>query len=169
MSNYYIYQDRKRCIGCRACEVHCKIENDVPVGAFLCRIIPVGPKEVRGVPRIDFVFMPCFQCEDAWCMAACPTGAIIRDENDHIMQVDEDRCIGCKACITACPYGAAQWNPEKGKAIKCDFCKHRLEEGLEPACVTGCTTKALKWVSPQASSTSKREKFAQAIAKGGPK
>lgn len=169
MSNYYIYQDRKRCIGCRACEVHCKMANDVPLGAFLCRIIPVGPKVVRGVPRIDFVFMPCFQCEESWCMAACPTGAIVKSEEDGIMSVEEQRCIGCKACITACPYGAAQWNPEKGKALKCDFCKDRLDQGLEPACVTGCTTQALRWVSPQASTASKRERFAQAIAKGGPK
>ena len=167
MSDYYIYQDRARCIGCRACELHCKTENDVPVGANLCKIIPVGPKPVKGVPRIDFVFMPCFQCEEPWCMTACPTGAVSKRESDGIVSVDDSLCIGCKACITACPWGAAQWNAEKGKALKCDFCQHRLDEGLEPACVTGCTTEALRWVAPSDSSASRREKFAKKIAKGG--
>ena len=169
MTDYYIYQDRFRCIGCRACELHCKTEKDVPVGAALCKIIPVGPKEVRGVPRIEYVFMPCFQCEEAWCMAACPTGAMSRREKDGIVSIEEARCIGCKACITACPWGACQWDTERGKAYKCDYCKDRLDAGLEPACVTGCVTKALKWVSPGASSTARRERFASKIAKGTPR
>jgi len=141
----------------------------MPAGPNLCKIVPVGPKEIRGVPRIDFVFMPCFQCEEAWCMAACPTGAIARRIEEGIVTLDSKLCIGCKACITACPYGAAQWNPETSRAVKCDYCLDRLEEGLEPACVTGCTTEALKWISPARSSLSKREKFAHKVAKGRPK
>jgi Fe-S-cluster-containing dehydrogenase component len=168
MSEYYIHQDQKRCIGCRACELHCKTRNDVPVGPSFCKIMPVGPDVVGGVPRIHFVFMPCFHCEEPWCVAVCPTGAMNQRQKDGIVSVDRSLCIGCKTCITACPWGAPQWDKETGKVIKCDFCKDRLDEGLEPACVTGCTTAALKWVTPADSSASKRERFAQAIAKKQP-
>jgi Fe-S-cluster-containing dehydrogenase component len=161
MSDYYIYQDQKRCIGCHACEVHCKTENDVPVGPRFCRIIPVGPKVVGGVPRMNFIFMPCFHCEKPWCVSACPTGAMQKREKDGIVFVEDSLCIGCKSCITACPWGVPQWNAEKGKVFKCDYCRHRVDEGLAPACVTGCTTNALRWVSPEEASRLKREQFAR--------
>ncbi len=166
MSDYYIYQDQKRCIGCRACEVHCKTKNDVPVGPSFCKIIPVGPHVQDGIPRIKFIFMPCFHCETPWCVLACPTGAMQKRAEDGIVSVEPSLCIGCKACITACPWGAPQWNKEKGKVFKCDYCKDRVDQGLEPACVTGCTTAALKWVSPAESSFIKREKLATKISQG---
>lgn len=168
MSDYYIYQDQNRCIGCRACELHCKTQNDVTVGASFGKIIPVGPRVVGGVPRMQFIFMPCFHCEQPWCVSACPTGAMSRREKDGIVSVNPETCIGCKACITACPWGAVQWNPKVGRVFKCDYCKDRIDEGLEPACVTGCTTAALKWVSPSDSSADKRKKFAAKIAKNKP-
>jgi Fe-S-cluster-containing dehydrogenase component len=164
MSDYYIYQDQRRCIGCRACELHCKTENDVQVGASFCKIIPVGPKVKQGIPRIQFVFMPCFHCETPWCVSACPTKAMQRREEDGIVFVDQATCIGCKACITACPWGAPQWSEETRTAFKCDYCKHRVDQGLEPACVTGCTTKALMWTSPAKASELRRERFAEAVA-----
>ncbi len=163
MSSYYIYQDMKRCIGCHACEVHCKTRNDIPAGPTLCKIIGVGPQSGNGVPRINFVFMPCFHCEVPWCVSACPTGAMQKRPKDGIVFVESSKCIGCKDCITACPWGAPQWNPATGRAIKCDLCKDRLDEGLEPACVTGCTTAALKFISPGESTRLKREAFAKAL------
>lgn len=166
MSDYYIYQDQKRCIGCRACEVHCKTKNDVPVGPSFCKIIPVGPHVQDGIPRIKFIFMPCFHCETPWCVLACPTGAMQRRAEDGIVSVEQSLCIGCKACITACPWGAPQWNKETGKVFKCDYCKDRVDQGLEPACVTGCTTAALKWVSPAESSAIRREQFAKKMSQG---
>jgi len=168
MSEYYIYQDQLRCIGCRACEVHCKTENDVPVGASFCKIIPVGPTVKEDVPRIQFIFMPCFHCETPWCVSACPTGAMQKRAKDGIVFVDKEICIGCKACITACPWGAPQWNYDTGTAFKCHYCKHRVDEGLEPACVTGCTTKALSWISPSKSSAVRRERWALGISKERP-
>lgn len=168
MSDYYIYQDQLRCIGCRACEIHCKTKNDVPVGPSFCKIVPVGPIMRGGTPRIQFVFMPCFQCDTPWCVSACPTNAIQKRSKDGIVFVDPSLCIGCKACITACPWGAPQWDAKNGKVFKCDFCMDRIDEGLEPACVTGCTTAALKWVKPAESTASKRERFAKAIAKNLP-
>jgi Fe-S-cluster-containing dehydrogenase component len=168
MSEHYIYQDQNRCIGCRACEMHCKTKNDVPVGPSFCKIIPVGPQVKGGVPRIQFIFMPCFHCEVPWCVSACPTGAMQKRPSDGIVFVEQSLCIGCKACITACPWGAPQWNKETGKVFKCDYCKDRVDEGLLPACVTGCTTEALKWVDPAKSSEVRRERFARAIAKDRP-
>ena len=168
MSDYYIYQDQLRCIGCRACEIHCKTKNDVPVGPSFGKIVPVGPKLRGEVSRINFVFMPCFHCDTPWCVSACPTNAMQKRSEDGIVFVEPSLCIGCKACITACPWGAPQWDAENGKVFKCDYCKDRVDEGLEPACVTGCTTAALKWVKPSESTASKRERFAKAIAKNNP-
>ncbi|MGC9195468.1 MAG: 4Fe-4S dicluster domain-containing protein [Syntrophobacteraceae bacterium] len=163
MSSYYIFQDQNRCIGCMACEVHCKTENNVPVGPGLCKIVAVGPRAVKGVARINFVFMPCFHCEVPWCVSACPTGAMRKREKDGVVFVEASQCIGCKACVTACPWGAPQWDGAAGRVIKCDLCKDRLDEGLAPACVTGCTTGALKLISPGESASLKRAVSAKAI------
>ncbi|MGO9614428.1 MAG: 4Fe-4S dicluster domain-containing protein [Dissulfurispiraceae bacterium] len=168
MSIYFIYQDQKRCIGCRACEIHCKTENDVPVGPRFGRIIPVGPKVIGTVPRMNFIFMPCFHCENPWCVSACPTGAMKIRAKDGIVFVEQSLCVGCKACITACPWGVPQWDEETGKVIKCDYCRHRIDNGLLPACVSGCTTNALRWVSPEEASRLKRERHAREIASNLP-
>jgi len=87
---------------------------------------------------------------------------------DGIVFVEPDLCIGCKACITACPWGTPQWNPETGKAFKCHYCKDRVDQGLKPACVTGCTTDALKWVAPSESTRLRREQFAKAVVQDWP-
>lgn len=143
MSKYYLFQDTKKCIGCRTCEIQCKINKALPVGPKISQIIDVGPKFVDKLPRAAYIFMPCFHCEDPWCVAACPTGAMQKRPKDGIVFVDHNLCVGCKACITACPWGAAHWNPETGKAVKCDYCMDRVDQGLKPACVTACTTHCL--------------------------
>ncbi|RMD52682.1 MAG: 4Fe-4S ferredoxin [Nitrospirae bacterium] len=164
MSIYYIYQNMERCIGCHACELHCKTEHDVPLGPQLGKIIGVGPRIIDNIPRINFVFLSCFHCEKPWCIGICPTGAMKKRQKDGIVFVDEELCVGCKACIKACPWGMPQWNDETGKVMKCDYCRHRIDEGLEPACVAGCTTKALFWITPHEASRLKREKIAKEIA-----
>jgi len=167
MSKYYIHQDHFRCIGCYACEVHCKTKNNVPVGPRISRIIQVGPKLVGKIPKMAFVFMPCFHCETPWCVTACPTGAMQKRPQDGIVFVEQSLCVGCKSCITACPWGVPQWNHETGKVIKCDYCKDRVDKGLKPACVTKCTAHALKFVSPEEASRMKRERFAKEITEFG--
>ena len=143
MSQYVLFQDIDRCIGCYSCEVHCKANKGLPDGPRLCRIYPVGPRTVDKVPRIAFPFMACFHCETPWCVPVCPTGAMQKRPKDGIVFVDEDKCIGCRQCMYACPWGVPQWNPETRKVVKCDLCKDRIDEGLQPACVTKCITGCL--------------------------
>ena len=111
-----------------------------------------------------YVFMPCFHCEDPWCVAACPTGAMQKRPKDGIVFVDDKLCVGCKACITACPWGTPQWNPQTGKAVKCDYCMDRVDQGLEPACVTKCITKCLHFGTPDVKSKTSRERHARLVA-----
>ncbi|MCF8084595.1 MAG: 4Fe-4S binding protein [Deltaproteobacteria bacterium] len=143
MSQYVLFQDIDRCIGCYSCEVHCKANKGLPDGPRLCRIYPVGPRTVDKVPRIAFPFMACFHCETPWCVPVCPTGAMQKRPKDGIVFVDEDKCIGCRQCMYACPWGVPQWNPETRKVVKCDLCRDRIDEGLQPSCVTKCITGCL--------------------------
>ena len=164
MSKYYIYQDVNRCIGCFSCESHCKTKNSLPPGPRLSQIIAVGPKLVNNLPRMAYIFVPCFHCENPWCVAACPSGAMQKRAKDGIVFVDPTICVGCKSCITACPWGAPQWNPETGKVVKCDYCMDRIDQGLEPACVTKCITKCLHFGGPSKKTKAARENYAKSVA-----
>ena len=162
MSKYIVTQDVADCIGCRACEVHCKDKNHSGPGAFYCRMIEVSASE-SPLPKIDFVYLSCFHCEQPWCVDVCPTGAMRRRAQDGIVFVEDSACVGCKACITACPWTVPQWNPETGKVGKCDLCMDRIDAGLEPACVTKCTTGCLRFTTPAAASESRRQEFAEQL------
>jgi Fe-S-cluster-containing dehydrogenase component len=125
-------------------------------------MIPVE-STVGKIPRIDFIYMSCFHCEKPWCVDACPTGAMQRRDKDGIVFVQESLCVGCKACITACPWGVPQWQSDTGKVDKCDLCKDRIDQGLEPACVTKCTTNCLTFSLAEEVSEQKRRNFAEQI------
>jgi Fe-S-cluster-containing dehydrogenase component len=133
--------DQSRCIGCHACTTACKSENEVPVGVTRTYVksVDVGTFPLA---RRAFQVTRCNQCEDAPCVAACPTEAMYR-RDDGIVDFDKRICIGCKACMAACPYDAIFINPEDHSAEKCNLCAHRLDVGLEPACVTVCPVEAI--------------------------
>jgi Fe-S-cluster-containing dehydrogenase component/formate-dependent nitrite reductase membrane component NrfD len=133
--------DQQRCIGCHACTTACKSENEVPLSVTrtYVKYVDVG---VFPQARRAFQVTRCNQCDDAPCTAACPTSAMFR-RPDGIVDFDKSICIGCKACIAACPYDAIFINPEDHSAEKCNFCAHRLDVGLEPACVVVCPTEAI--------------------------
>jgi Fe-S-cluster-containing dehydrogenase component/formate-dependent nitrite reductase membrane component NrfD len=133
--------DQTRCIGCHACSTACKAENGVPLGVNRTYVKAV---EVGTFPtaRRAFQVTRCNQCDDAPCTIACPTRAMYR-RPDGIVDFDKSICIGCKACIAACPYDAIFINPEDHSAEKCNLCSHRIDAGLEPACVTVCPTGAI--------------------------
>lgn len=164
MSQYYLLQDTQKCIKCHACEVQCKANKSLPIGPKLCQVIEVGPKIVSGLPKASYVFMPCYHCENPWCVPACPTGAMQRRMQDGIVFVDQSLCVGCKSCIAACPWGAPQWQPETGKVVKCDYCMDRLDRGLKPACVTICTSHCLYFGSVDEMTQLRRERHAHRVA-----
>ena len=162
MSDFQLFQDIKKCIGCRACEVQCKANKKLGPGPQPCRIIEVGPRLVGAVPRAAYTLMPCFHCEKPWCVAACPTGAMQKREKDGIVFVDRDQCVGCKACMSACPWGAPQWDEETGTVVKCDYCMDRIDRGLDPACVTICPTECLHFGKPSEIPQVRRRRYAEA-------
>ena len=163
MSQYFILQDNKKCIRCHACEVQCKANKSLGIGPKLCQVVEVGPKLVGNLPKAAYVFMPCYHCEKPWCVAACPTGAM-QKRDDGIVFVDHEECVGCKACIRACPWGAPQWDPENDTIVKCDFCMDRLDQGLQPACVTVCITGAISFGKLSELPQTRRERHAKIVA-----
>ena len=138
---YGMVVDLRRCTGCQACSVACKAEMDVPLGVFRTWVKQIEKGEY---PFVSVSFLPslCNQCEQPICLRNCPTRATYQLENG-IVVVDPHRCIGCKYCIASCPYSVRYLNPLKKIVEKCEFCRHRLEDGLEPACVNTCPTGAL--------------------------
>jgi Fe-S-cluster-containing dehydrogenase component/predicted membrane protein len=133
--------DHSRCIGCHACTVACKSENQVPVGSFRTWVKYTEEGEFPAVKR-SFAVLRCNQCTDAPCVTICPTAALTKGPTG-IVDVDPKACIGCKSCMHGCPYDALYINPDKGTAEKCHFCAHRAEQGLAPACAIVCPTEAI--------------------------
>jgi Fe-S-cluster-containing dehydrogenase component/formate-dependent nitrite reductase membrane component NrfD len=133
--------DHETCIGCHACTTACKSENDVPLSVTRTYVKYV---DVGTFPQVRRAFQVtrCNQCADPPCAHACPTAAMVR-RADGIVDFDKSVCIGCKACIAACPYDAIFINPEDHSAEKCNFCAHRIDRGLEPACVIVCPTQSI--------------------------
>ena len=133
--------DHTRCIGCHACTTACKSENVVPIGVTRTYVKHVDVGIFPQVRRAHQVTR-CNQCAHAPCVTACPTTAMFK-RPDGIVDFDKSICIGCKACMAACPYDAIFINPEDHSAEKCNFCAHRIDIGLEPACVVVCPTQAI--------------------------
>jgi tetrathionate reductase subunit B len=134
--------DVERCIGCHACSVACKVENSVPLGSFRTKVYYWDEGKF---PKVKRAFLPtlCMQCEDAPCLKSCPTKAISRGA-DGIVRIDPDTCESKGNCETACPYGAIYCDPSD-VADKCDFCSHRLDAGMEPACVETCPAEVFQF------------------------
>jgi Fe-S-cluster-containing dehydrogenase component/formate-dependent nitrite reductase membrane component NrfD len=133
--------DHDRCIGCHACTVACKEEHNVPVGVFRTWVKYIEKGEFPDTSR-HFGVMRCNHCDAAPCVEICPTSALFH-RDDGIVDFDSSRCIGCKSCMQACPYDALYIDPNSNTAAKCNFCAHRVEMNLEPACVIVCPTRAI--------------------------
>ena len=132
--------DLSLCIGCNACTVACKQENGVPLTKFNTWIESFDVEQ-SGKTRRANVPKLCNHCDDAPCVRVCPTAATYRNE-DGVVVVDHERCIGCKYCMAACPYSVRWADDATGEVSKCTFCYHRTSEGLLPACVSTCVTGA---------------------------
>ena len=141
MTRYAMVMDTRRCIGCHSCTVACKVNNELPLDMIYNPVTTIGPTGV--FPNVKMVHLPliCMHCEDTPCVACCPTGAS-QQRDDGIVWVDPDKCVGCKACVMACPYGARIPNHDLGIVQKCDFCMDRVDAGEEPYCVKTCHQRA---------------------------
>jgi Fe-S-cluster-containing dehydrogenase component/formate-dependent nitrite reductase membrane component NrfD len=139
--SYGFVIDQRKCIGCHACTVACKMENEVPVGAFRTWVKYIEKGAFPNTRR-HFSVMRCNHCDDAPCVAICPTRALYT-RVDGIVDFDNRRCIGCKSCMAACPYDAIYLDPDNHTAAKCHYCAHRVDIGLQPACVLVCPVQAI--------------------------
>ncbi len=139
--NFGFVIDNRKCIGCHACTVACKSEHDVPVGVNRTWVKYIEKGEFPDTRRL-FSVMRCNHCADAPCVEICPVTALYT-RSDGIVDFDNRRCIGCKACTQACPYDAIFMEPESHTASKCNYCTHRVDIGLEPACVVVCPEHAI--------------------------
>lgn len=165
-----LWMDLEFCTGCRACTINCKSENNTPIGVDYNRVIYVEQGSYPDTKRY-FVPMPCMHCGKPPCLAACPVGAISKHDVNGIVEIDSDKCIGCKYCIWACPFGAPQFNADKHVTQKCTLCSHKTIEadtgqpsGERPSCVDVCVGR-MRWFGDQNwMSTSKRKTRALRVA-----
>jgi len=141
MPKYAMVIDQRRCVACMACVVSCKKENEVPPEHFRTRVLEMVKGEFPKL-RMELRSELCNHCDNPPCVSNCPTGASYKRKEDGLVLLKKHRCVGCKACLAACPYDARYINPDKGFADKCTFCEHRLKEGKEPACVATCIGKS---------------------------
>src|SRR4051795_2867128 len=139
MPNYGFAIDLRKCIGCHACTIACKAEHEIPVGVNRCWVKTV---EKGSFPETRRFFFPvlCNQCEEAPCVRICPSSALFK-RRDGIVDLHGDSCIGCRACLEACPYDQLFIDPNPHTAEKCNFCANRVEDKLLPACVIVCPTE----------------------------
>ena len=124
---------KKECMGCHACEVACKQEHGLNVGPRLIRVLEKSS---------EFVPIYCHHCTKAPCKEACPTEAIFKNEQGIVL-INREECIGCQACVEACPFGAMQFDDETELAVKCDLCIERLRNNERTACSKACPTQTI--------------------------
>lgn len=132
--------DLRKCVGCHTCEVTCKMENDVHLGVWRTWVKKV---EKGTYPHTRRKFLPllCNNCEKPICVTVCPVNAN-RQRPDGIVTFDPHRCVGCRYCMASCPYEVRYLHPTKRIVEKCNWCHHRIDAGLRPACVENCPTGA---------------------------
>lgn len=139
--NYGFLIRNDRCIGCHACSTACKSENEVALGVNRTWVKYVETGEYPNATR-HFQVTRCNHCANPPCVRICPVTAMYQ-RDDGIVEFDPDVCIGCKACLQACPYDAIYVDPDTGSAAKCHYCAHRVDVGMEPACVVVCPEHAI--------------------------
>ncbi len=141
--NYRFHFDATKCIGCKCCEVACHEQNNNPPEVKWRRVGEIEGGNFPDTKRFH-ISMACNHCLDPACMTGCPVDAYTKDEKTGVVLMKEDVCIGCQYCTWNCPYGAPQFNAERGMVTKCDMCHNRISDGRSPACVEACPSNALE-------------------------
>jgi tetrathionate reductase subunit B len=138
--------DLERCIGCNACTVACKIENNST--GYWIRVLTQNADH-KDTPsgqfpdlKMEWIPLLCNHCSNPPCVDACTNEALVKREDGPVILI-EDNCNGCQACINACPYDVIHYNEQKNIIEKCYFCFHRIDQGLEPFCVICCEGQAI--------------------------
>lgn len=160
--------DTRRCMACNSCTVACKIENNLPNNTWWNRVMTVGGENLDSpegtYPNLKMmnITVACQHCDNPACVKVCPVGATYQDPETGVVRQDYDKCIGCRMCMSACPYtgvrsfnweepqyhldfavGDADVSPHQKHTVeKCTFCWHRLAKGVQPACVEVCPARA---------------------------
>lgn len=152
MSNFYIQVNPDKCTACRTCELACSFQHHGEINPSKSRI-------KVNLFHEDFFFYPnvCNQCEDAWCVNICPNSALVKDRKTGVVKLDESRCVGCRMCVQACPFGAMGFDSEKGVSEKCDLC------GGDPECVKCCFYGAIEFKSMETAVVAKSHRFAEKL------
>jgi len=139
------YYNQNDCIGCHACVIACKVQNQVnPSMAW--RKVEAFSTTVNGRDVVRYLSSACHHCADPQCVKVCPVQAFSKREEDGLVVQNHDLCLGCGNCVQSCPYGSPQLNLLEGIAEKCSGCPELVEQGLPPACVSGCPVQVLKMV-----------------------
>lgn len=141
-------QNVNECTGCRCCQMACKDKNDLPVGTFFRKVTDHEGGEFPDV-WVGSLSMSCNHCDDPACVAACPQGALYKEDEFGLVLQDVEKCIACQTCVGACPYGAPKYIEELGVVRKCDGCIEWLKNGLQPACSGACSTRCLQFVDAE--------------------
>ncbi|AJC12335.1 molybdopterin oxidoreductase [Berryella intestinalis] len=150
MTKYGFAINLHRCVGCRTCTIACKMENSVPEGIQHMRVLNDQGDTVYDVPSgsypalsFEWTPVPCMHCDSSPCLPVCPTGATSK-RDDGIVLVDEEKCIGCRMCMEACPYDARSFDESSKTVVKCSLCAHRLDAGLSSTmCQLCCPNRAI--------------------------
>lgn len=144
MSQLAMIVEVDRCIGCKGgCQIACKTEHNIALGRSRSTLYTMGPTGT--FPDLSMYYLPvmCQQCKNPACTQVCPTGACMKRDEDGVIVIDPESCIGCRACINACPFHCNSFNNEMRISDKCTLCAERREDGLLPACVRNCAGGAL--------------------------
>jgi carbon-monoxide dehydrogenase iron sulfur subunit len=140
-----------RCTGCRLCELACSLKNVKEFNPSRARIQVIGFEELFTLPVM------CFQCDKPYCAEVCPGGAIAREENTNVVKVSKEKCMGCKTCTLACPFGGIVFSTHEKVAVKCELC-----DG-EPECVAFCPTGALEFKEADIAMLHKKRAFSEKL------